>query len=462
MVIKPRDVIGTPLFEGAVKLLLLGSGELGKEIAIEATRLGVEVIAVDRYENAPAMQVAHKSYTVNMLDGGALKAIVRREKPDVIVPEIEAINTDALVELEEEGFFVIPNARAVKTTMDRVLLRKLAAEEAGVPTSRYEFAENLDELKDACEKVGYPCIVKAQMSSGGLGSSVVFDLKGVPKAYEEARTKARGFGGRMIVEGLVEFDFEVTELAVAHLDESGKIKISFPKPVGHVRSGSHYHVSWQPFLDVDESTGLTRSPIEGYGSQRHLAEDPPKHELLWSSKWNGKHVPREVAEEAERKIYDVAGKVVSKLLGPKGGLGLFGCEIFVKLGEDGGKPEVYFNEISPRPHDTGMVTMATQDLSEMALHVRAILGLPIPEIKLRSIGAAHVVLAHKDGVWAPKYSGLWEVLSIPGVHVRLFGKPVTYYERRMGLALATADSIAEAREKAMKAAHLLESKIVYQ
>jgi len=212
---------------------------------------------------------------------------------------------------------------------------------------------------------------------------------------------------------------------------------------------------------VDESTGMTRSPVEGYGSQRHLAEDPPRHSLLWTSRWNGRHVPREVAEEVERKIYDVAGRVVSKLLGPKGGLGLFGCEIFVRLGEDGGRPEVLFNEVSPRPHDTGMVTMVTQDLSEMALHVRAILGLPIPEVRLRCIGAAHVVLAHKDGVWAPKYGGVWEALSIPGVHLRLFGKPVTYYERRMGLVLATGDSISEAREKAMRAAHTLESKIIY-
>ncbi len=455
---QPRDSIGTPLFEGSIKLMLLGSGELGKEVAIEASRMGVEVIAVDRYQHAPAMQVAHRSYTINMLDGGALKAVIRRERPDIIVPEIEAINTNALLELEEEGFFVVPNAKAVKATMDRVLLRKLAAEEAGVPTSRYEFAYNLDELKDACEKVGYPCIVKAQMSSGGLGSSLVFSLNDVPKAYEEAQTKARGFGGKMIVEGLVKFDFEVTELAVAHLGEDGKLKISFPKPVGHVRSGSHFHVSWQPFLDVEGDE--TKSPVEGYGSSRHLEEDPPRTPLLWSSPWNGRKVPREVAEEVEAKIYDVAGKVVSRLV-KDGGLGLFGCEIFVKLGGEGEKPEVFFNEISPRPHDTGMVTMATQDLSEMALHVRAILGLPIPEIRLRSVGAAHVILAHRDGCWAPRYHGLWSALSQPGVHVRLFGKPVTYYERRMGLVLATASSIQEAREKAMKAAHLLESKIQY-
>lgn len=455
---KQRDVVGTPLFEGSVKLMLLGSGELGKEIAIEASRMGVEVVAVDRYQHAPAMQVAHRNYVVNMLDGAALKAIARRERPDVIVPEIEAINTDALLELEEEGFLVIPNARAVKTTMDRVALRKLAAEEAGVPTSRYEFAYNLDELRDACEKVGYPCIVKAQMSSGGLGSSIVFELKEVERAYEEAQAKARGFRGRMIVEGLVKFDFEVTELATAHLDSDGRVKISFPKPVGHVRSGSHFHVSWQPFLDVEGDE--TKSPLEGYGSPKHLEEDPPRSPLLWTSPWNGRKVPRELAEEVESMIYDVAGRVVSKLV-KDGGLGLFGCEIFVKLGGEGERPQVFFNEVSPRPHDTGMVTMITQDLSEMALHVRAVLGLPIPEIRLRSIGAAHVILAHREGSWAPRYSGLWEALSRPGVHVRLFGKPVTYAERRMGLVLATGESIGEAREKALRAAHLLESRIQY-
>lgn len=439
--------------------MLLGSGELGKEIAIEASRMGVEVIAVDRYENAPAMQVTHRSYTINMLDGGALKAIVRREKPDVIVPEIEAINTEALLELEEGGFTIIPNARAVRTTMDRTILRKLSAEEAKVSTSRYVFANNLDELKEACEKVGFPCLVKAQMSSGGLGSSIVFNINEVSKAFEEAQ-KARGFRGTMIVEELVKFDLEVTELAVAHFDEDGRIEISFPKPIGHVRSGGHLHVSWQPFLDLDEETGLTKSPFEGYGSSRHLAEDPPRTKLLWTSSWNGRYVSKEVVEEAERKIYETTGRVVSKLI-ERGGLGLFGCEIFVKLGEDGGKPEVFFNEISPRPHDTGMVTMITQDLSEMALHVRAVLGLPIPEIRLRSIGALHVILSHKDGAWAPRYRGVWEALSMPGVHLRLFGKPVTYFERRMGVALATANSIAEARDKALKAAHLIESKIEY-
>ncbi|MEM4700323.1 MAG: phosphoribosylglycinamide formyltransferase 2 [Candidatus Nezhaarchaeales archaeon] len=458
MRLRPRDVVGTPLFEGSVKLMLLGSGELGKEVAIEASRMGVEVVAVDRYQHAPAMQVAHRSYVINMLDGGALKAVVRRERPDVIVPEIEAINTDALLELEEEGFFVVPNARAVKITMDRVLLRRLAAEEAGVPTSRYEFASNVEELREACEKVGYPCVVKAQMSSGGLGSSVVFGPKDVERAYWEAQTKARGRGGVMIVESLVKFDMEVTELAVAHLGEDGRVKVSFPKPVGHVRSGSHFHVSWQPFIDVEGEE--SKSPFEGFGSPRHLEEDPPKAPLLWSSPWNGRRVPRELAEELEAKIYDAAGRVVSKLI-EGGGLGLFGCELFVKLGGEGEGPEVFFNEVSPRPHDTGMVTMVTQELSEMALHARAVLGLPIPEIKLRSVGAAHVILAHRDGAWAPRYSGVWRALSEPGVHLRLFGKPVTYVERRMGLVLATAPSIAEARAKAMRAAHTIEEGIQY-
>ena len=460
-----REVIGTPLFDNATKILLLGAGELGKEIVIEAQRLGVETITVDRYDNPPAAQVAHRHYTVNMLDGEALKAIVHREKPDAIVPEIEAINTDALLELEEEGFFVVPNAMATKITMDRILLRKLAAEKAGVPTSKYAFASNLDELYDACEKIGYPCLVKSRMSSGGLGSSIVFSEKDIPKAYEKSVKEARGRGDEVIVESIIKFDFEVTELVLAHLDEDGKITLSFPKPIGHVRSGTHYHVSWQPFLEYDENNG-TIVPVMGYGSELHLQEDPPHKELLWKSKWNGKKVPVDVVKEVERPIYDVAGKVVKALLSTKNGmygLGIFGCELFIKLGDEetGEKPMVYFNEISPRPHDTGMVTLITQDLSEMALHVRAILGLPIPKIRLLTPGASHVVLARKGGHWAPKYSRIWDALRIPGVSVRLFGKPYTYYERRMGVVLAHAENTLEARKKAMLAAHTLEEGIIY-
>lgn len=466
MRIMKREMIGTPLFDNATKILLLGAGELGKEVVIEAQRLGVETVTVDRYDNPPAAQVAHRHYTVNMLDRRALKAIIYREKPDVIVPEIEAINTDALLELEEEGFFVVPNARATKITMDRILLRKLAAETAKVPTSKYAFASNLDELYDACERIGYPCIVKSRMSSGGLGSSIVFSEKDIPRAYEKSIKEARGRGDEVIVESIINFDFEVTELALAHLDENGKVKISFPKPVGHVRSGSHYHVSWQPFLEHDEENGVS-IPIMGYGSELHLREDPPHKELLWRSKWNGKEAPAEIAKEIERQIYDVAGKVVKALLNTKNdmyGLGIFGCELFIKLGDEetGEKPMVYFNEVSPRPHDTGMVTLVTQDLSEMALHVRAILGLPIPNIRLLTPGASHVVLARRNNYWAPKYSGIWDALGIPGIDIRFFGKPYTYYERRMGVVLAHAENTLEARNKAMLAAHMLEEGIIYE
>lgn len=465
---KKRNFIGTPLFSNAVKMLLLGAGELGKEIVIEAQRLGIETITVDRYDNPPAAQVAHRHYTINMLNGNALKAIVYREKPDVIVPEIEAINTDALVELEEEGFLVIPNAKATKITMDRILLRKLAAEQARVPTSRYAFATNLDELYEACEKVGYPCLVKSRMSSGGLGSSIVFSEKDIPKAYEKSVREARGRGDEVIVESLIHYDFEITELTLAHIEADGKIKISFCKPIAHVRSGTHYHVSWQPFLERDPNDPEYTLPIHGYGSELHLKEDPPKSELLWKSSWNRKRVPIDVAEKIEKQIYEVAGKVVRELLKTNDeelrGLGIFGCELFVRIGdiESGEKPIVYFNEISPRPHDTGMVTLITQDLSEMALHVRAILGLPIPKIHLHSPGASHVVLARKDNYWSPGYTNVWDALVIPGIHLRLFGKPVTYYERRMGVVLALGSNTIDAREKAMIAAHALEEGIIYE
>lgn len=463
-----REIIGTPLFDKATKIVLLGAGELGKEIVIEAQRLGVETVTVDRYDNPPAAQVAHRHYTVNMMNGNALRAIIYREKPDAIIPEIEAINTNALLELEEEGFFVVPNAKATKITMDRILLRKLAAEEARVPTSRYAFASNIDELREACEKIGYPCIVKSRMSSGGLGSSIVFSEKDIEKAYEKSIREARGRGDEVIVESIIKFDFEVTELVLAHIGDDGKVKISFPKPVGHVRSGSHYHVSWQPFIEYNDSEDeYSITPIMGYGSVLHLQEDPPKKELLWKSKWNERFVPVDIAKEVERQIYEVAGKVVKALLNNNGsmyGLGIFGCELFIKLGDEetGEKPMVYFNEISPRPHDTGMVTLVTQDLSEMALHVRAVLGLPIPDIRLLTPGASHVILSHRDNYWAPRYSGIWSALNEPGLNLRLFGKPNTYYERRMGVVLAHANNTLEARKKAMRAAHLLEEGLIYE
>jgi phosphoribosylglycinamide formyltransferase 2 len=459
-----REEIGTPLLEGATKILLLGAGELGKEIAIEAQRLGVEVVTVDRYDMPPASHVAHRHYTVNMLDGKALKAIVRRERPDAIVPEIEAINTDALLELEEEGFFVVPNARAVKITMDRILLRRLAAEEAGVPTSKYMFAESLEELEDCCEKLGYPCLVKAQMSSGGLGSTVVTDRSMARTAYERALKEARGFSRQVIVEQLIDFDVEVTVLTLAHLDLDGKVAVTPLEPVGHVRSTGHYHVSWQPLFDIDPSTGLSKSSFEGYGGPMHLMEDPPVDGLRWRSKWNGKRIDAERAKAVKEMLWETAKKVVTKLLETKEGLrglGIFGCEIFVKLGDEGERPRVFFNEVSPRPHDTGMVTLVTQDQSEMALHVRAILGLPIPEVKVLTCGASHVILAKVGGAWAPRYGGVSEALKIPGIQLRLFGKPVTYVDRRMGIALAIADSVNEARSKAMRAAHVIEGAMKY-
>jgi phosphoribosylglycinamide formyltransferase 2 len=400
-----------------------------------------------------------------MLDGKALKAIVKRERPDAIVPEIEAINTDALLELEEEGFFVVPNARAVKITMDRILLRRLAAEEAGVPTSKYMFAESLEELEECCEKLGYPCLVKAQMSSGGLGSTVVMDRSMVRKAYEKALKEARGFSRQVIVEQLIDFDVEVTVLTLAHLDLDAKIAVTPLEPVGHVRSTGHYHVSWQPLFDIDPSIGLSKSPFEGYGGSMHLMEDPPAVDgLRWRSKWNGKRIDAERAKAVKEMLSETAKKVVTKLLETKEGLrglGIFGCEIFVKLSYESKKPQVFFNEVSPRPHDTGMVTLVTQDQSEMALHVRAILGLPIPEVKVLTCGASHVILAKVGDMWAPKYGGVSEALKIPGVQLRLFGKPVTYVDRRMGIALAIASSVNEARSKAMRAAHIIEGAMKY-
>ncbi len=451
---KFRDILGTPLMANATKIVLLGAGELGKEIAIEAQRLGVEVITVDRYDNPPAAQVAHRHYTVDMRDGNALKAIIYREKPDAIVPEIEAINTDALVELEEEGFNVIPNAEATRITMDRIRLRKLAAERAGVKTSRYKFAYNLDELKDACESIGYPCLVKARMSSGGLGSTVVYDYKDIEKAYENAIKYARGFGEHVIVEEMIKFDMEVTELPLACLNLNEKPDILLPRPVGHVRTGSHFHVSWQPFIDIDEETDESAVPFQGYGSNLHLMEDKTGGKPLWSSEWNDKKLPGKLVREAENKIYETAKKVVKCLLGKKGGFGIFGCELFIKFDEK--RPEVYFNEISPRPHDTGMVTLVSQNMSETALHVYAILRFPIPEIINMFPGAAHVILSEKDGVWGPTYRGLREALMKRNIVLRFFGKPCTYKHRRMGLALAIGKNTIEARIKAMEVAHTIE------
>ena len=383
-------VIGTPLLKGSVKFLLLGSGELGKEVVIEAQRLGVECIAVDRYQNAPAMQVAHKSYVIDMKDYDALMAVIEREEPDYIVPEIEAINTDALIDAEKDGYTVIPTAEATKITMNRELIRRLAAEKLGLRTAKYEFADSLEELRDAVEKLGLPCVVKPIMSSSGKGQSVVRSEEDIEKAWITAKEGARGIGNRVIVEEFINFDYEITLLTARTADGT-----KFCEPIGHIQIDGDYHESWQPH-----------------------------------------NMPDELKEKAQ----DIAKKVTDAL----GGYGIFGVELFVK------GDEVIFSEVSPRPHDTGMVTMITQEMSEFEIHVRAILGLPV-STKLMTPGASHVIKAEINK-YAPKYH-IDEALKVPNTKLRLFGKPNAKVGRRMGVALAYADSVEKARELAEKCAH---------
>ncbi|MCD6229353.1 MAG: phosphoribosylglycinamide formyltransferase 2 [Candidatus Diapherotrites archaeon] len=412
MVVLKREVLATPLSSKACKILLLGAGEIGKEIIIEAQRLGIETVAVDRYENAPGQQVAHRSYTVNMKDGGALKSIIAREKPDAIIPEIEAINLDVLFELEKEGLNVIPNARATHIAMHRERTREMFVKEAGVKTSKYAYAANLDELKDACEKIGYPCWTKAIQSSSGQGSFFVEGPQDVEKAFRVAVENARGSADQIIVEEHIDFDIEITELAVRHLDENGSVKTSFPKPVGHYQIDGDYHSSWQ------------------------MAE---------------------VSESVEREIYQVTKKITDCL----GGVGLFGCELFV--GKDG---EVYANEISPRPHDTGMVTMMTHaaGYSEMGLHVRAVTGLSIPTVEENGVsqvpmlkpGASHAILSPVSG-WDVNFNNVHSAMNaFPESNVRFFGKPEAHVNRRMGVAIVLADTVEEAKRRAEKIAHTVE------
>ena len=383
-------VIGTPLLKGSVKFLLLGSGELGKEVVIEAQRLGVECIAVDRYQNAPAMQVAHKSYVIDMKDYDALMAVIEREEPDYIVPEIEAINTDALIDAEKDGYTVIPTAEATKITMNRELIRRLAAEKLGLRTAKYEFADSLEELRDAVEKLGLPCVVKPIMSSSGKGQSVVRSEEDIEKAWKIAKEGARGIGNRVIVEEFINFDYEITLLTARTADGT-----KFCEPIGHIQIDGDYHESWQPH-----------------------------------------NMPDELKEQAQ----NIAKKVTDAL----GGYGIFGVELFVK------GDEVIFSEVSPRPHDTGMVTMITQEMSEFEIHVRAILGLPV-STKLMTPGASHVIKAEINK-YAPKYH-IDEALKVPNTKLRLFGKPNAKVGRRMGVALAYADSVEKARELAEKCAH---------
>lgn len=379
--------IGTPLSKGSTRLLLLGSGELGKEVAIEAQRFGIEVIAVDRYDNAPAMQIAHRSHVVNMADGEVLKDIIRRENPDYIVPEIEAIATDALLELEKQGFNVIPSAKAVWLTMNREGIRQLAHETLKLPTSNYRFAGTYEEYSLAVKEIGFPCVVKPVMSSSGKGQSIVKTELEVHSGWQYAQEGKRAGEGRVIIENLVEFDYEVTLLSVAH-----KEGIMFCEPIGHRQVNGDYRESWQP---------------------------------------------QQMTEKTKHKAQLIAKKVVNAL----GGLGVFGVELFIK-GE-----EVYFNEVSPRPHDTGMVTMISQDLSEFALHIRAILGLPIPNIRLLGSSASCAIVATGNSD-ALSYGKLENVLSEEDTSLRLFGKPAIAGYRRLGVTLARRNSIAQARKTA--------------
>jgi len=384
---------GTPLKSSAIKILLLGSGELGKEVAIEAMRLGCEVIACDRYEHAPAMQIAHRAYVFSMLEGEKIREVVEKEKPTFIVPEIEAIATQTLVELEKEGWTVIPTARATRLTMDREGIRRLAAEELNLPTSPYHFASSLEELKKGAMDVGFPCFIKPTMSSSGHGQSKVKSDAELEKAWTFAMEAGRGKTGKVIVEGMIDFDYEITLLTVRHAGGT-----SFCAPVGHIQINGDYRESWQP---------------------------------------------HEMSTTALQKAEDIAQKVVNELCG-ESGRGIFGVELFIK-GDD-----VYFSEISPRPHDTGMVTMVSQTMSEMELHVRAILGLPIAEIPCRP-GASVAILAEGD-MKNPTYEGVDEALKEPGTWVRIFGKPEVVKHRRMAVVLATADSVEKARKKAKRAA----------
>ena len=381
--------IGTPLSPTATKLLLCGSGELGKELVIELQRLGVEVVAVDRYENAPAMQVAHRSYTLNMLNGSALRAVIERERPDLIVPEIEAIATDALVELERDGYRIIPTARAARLTMNREGIRRLAAEELGLRTSPYHFASTKTDYEKAVEEVGLPCVVKPIMSSSGKGQSTVRDAEDIEKSWQYAQEGGRAGAGTIIIEGFVDFDYEITLLTVRH---SGGT--SFCAPIGHMQIDGDYRESWQP----------------QHMSDTALAE--------------AEHIARAITEGL-------------------GGHGLFGVELFVK------GDTVYFSEISPRPHDTGMVTLISQDLSEFALHARAILGLSIPNIHQHGPSASSVILVEGESEQV-QFSCLDTALSEPDTQLRLFGKPSVAGKRRMGVALARGATIDEALEKARR------------
>ena len=390
--------IGNPFTPVEKKAVLCGSGELGKEIAIELERYGVHVVAVDKYANAPAMQVAQSSHVLSMLDGDALAEMIEKENPDLIIPEVEAIATPKLIELEKKGYTVIPTANATYLTMNREGIRRLAAEELGIPTSRYEFAQTEDEFRAAVGRIGFPCVVKPVMSSSGHGQSVVRDESQVAEAWKISQEGGRAGGGKVIVEGFVDFDYEITLLTVRHCAGT-----TFLKPVGHHQVDGDYHESWQP-------QGMSAA--------------------------------------AEKKAQEIAGKITDAL----GGYGIFGVELFVK-GED-----VIFSEVSPRPHDTGMVTMISQDMSEFALHARAVLGLPVPEVRFYGPSASKAIVV-EGNTTEYEFQDVDKVLEEPGVQVRFFGKPEIKGHRRVGVILATDETVEKALQKAERAYSKLKVKV---
>lgn len=382
--------IGTTFTKYGKKAVLCGSGELGKEVAIELQRFGVQVVALDKYENAPAMHVAHSHHVIPMLDGAALKEIIEEEKPDYIIPEIEAIATDKLVELENDGFNVVPTAKATQLTMNREGIRRLAAETLGLPTSRYRFASTREELDEAVKEIGLPCVVKPVMSSSGHGQSTVRSEADIDKAWHISQEGGRAGSGKVIVEGFVDFDYEITLLTVRH-----SAGTTFLKPIGHHQVEGDYRESWQP---------------------------------------------QAMSADALAKAEHIAGEITGAL----GGYGIFGVELFVK------GDEVIFSEVSPRPHDTGMVTMISQDMSEFALHARAILGLPVPEVRFYGPSASKAIVV-EGNTREYEFQNLEKVLEEPGVQMRIFGKPEISGHRRLGVLLATADTVEEALAKVERA-----------
>ena len=391
--------IGSPLTKVAKRALLCGSGELGKEVTIELMRYGIEVIAVDRYANAPAMQVAHRSHVINMLDGKALRAVIEAEKPDFIIPEVEAIATPTLVELEKEGYNVIPTANAAFLTMNREGIRRLAAETLGLPTATYRFADNYEQFKAAIAEIGIPCVVKPVMSSSGHGQSTVKSEADIDPAWHEAQEGGRAGAGRVIVEGFVDFDYEITLLTVRHCGGTTCLE-----PIGHHQVNGDYRESWQP-------QPMTASALEQ------------------------------------------AREIAHKITGALGGYGIFGVEMFIK------GDKVIFSEVSPRPHDTGMVTMISPDLSEFGLHARASLGLPIPAIRFYGPSAAKAIVVEGD-TDKVVFSNLEEVLGEKGVQIRIFGKPEVKGHRRYGVLLATDETIEKALEKVERAYKKLQVKVL--